>query len=205
MFKWYGAFPRRQQSVRMKITGYPWALPALLGGLLLLMTVAATPMAAQESDVRVNVGIAAAKPGDPIDIPLTLSGGEHGQVGSVVVHIGVPKRILSYTGMELGLAVELADGDVEVSAAEDKVDSSQTVVEFSAKGKSCIRPGILGYIKFDVSTSAVKGDVVLKLIDTKATTCEGAATQLAQGDDGQLAIFGLDEQIPVVGCFFFTH
>jgi hypothetical protein len=126
-------------------------------------------------------------------------------VGSVTVDIGVPKDILTYTGNERGLAVELADGVVEVTAEADKTDSSQTVVEFSAKASGCIRPGILGYVKFDVSTSAQKGDVVLKLLSTKATTCEGAATQLAQGDDGQLTIFALDEQIPVVGCFLFTH
>jgi len=205
MSKWHGVFPRHQQSVSMKAAWHPGALPVLMGSLFLFATVAATPVVAQDSGVRVNVGIAAAKPGDPIDIPLTLSGGENGQVGSVVVHIGVPMEILKYTGLERGLAVELADGEVEVTAANDKANASQTLLAFSAKGKSCIRPGILGYVKFDVSTSAQKGDVILKLIGTEATTCEGAATQLAQGDDGQLTIFALDEQIPVVGCFFFTH
>lgn len=179
---------------------------AATAGVLLLVALTAGTLAAQEtSGLRVNVGIAAAKPGEPIDIPLTLSGGEGGQVGSVMVHIGIPKKILSYTDLERGLAVELADGEVNVTSADDPADPSQTVLEFSAKGKSCIKPGILGYLKFDVSTDAKKGVVDLKLLDSKGTTCDGAALQLAKGDNGQLTIFALDEQIPVVGCFFFTH
>ncbi|HWP84327.1 MAG TPA: cohesin domain-containing protein [Terriglobia bacterium] len=172
---------------------------------MLVVSGAALPAAAQDSGLRVNVGIAAAKPGDPIDIPLTLSGGESGQIGSVVVHVGVPKKLLTYTEVERGLAVELADGEVTVATADDKSDSSQMVVDFSAKGKSCIKPGILGYLKFNVSTEAQKGDIALKLLGTEATACEGGPLQMAKGDDGQLTVFALDEEIPVIGCFFFSH
>jgi len=178
---------------------------AVLGGILAVAAFTPAPAQAQEGDVRINVGIAAAKPGDPIDIPLTLSGGENTQAGSILVHVGVPKKLLTYTDMERGLAVELADGELKVTTADDTVDSSQTVLEFSATGKSCIKPGILGYLKFNVSTDAQKGVIVLKLIDSKATACPNGNLQLAKGDDGQLTIFALDEQIPVVGCFFFTH
>jgi len=171
---------------------------------MLLVAFAAPPLAAQ-GDVRINVGIAAAKPGDPIDIPLTLSGGENAAVGSVIVHLSYPKKLLAYTDLERGLAVELADGEVKATVADDKDDSSQTALEFTASGKSPIKPGILGYLKFNVSTDATKGVIVLKLKDTKATTAQGGNMQLAKGDDGQLTIFAVDEQIPVVGCFFFTH
>ncbi len=176
---------------------------AVLGGAL-LFAVAAQPLLAQ-GDVKVNVGIAAAKPGDPIDIPLTLSGGENASVGSLVVHLSYPKKLLTYTDLERGLAVELADGEVKATVADDKSDASQTAMEFTANGKNPIKPGILGYLKFNVSNDATKGIIVLKLKDTKATSASGANVQLAKGDDGQLTIFASDEQIPVVGCFFFTH
>ena len=177
-----------------------------LGGALLILALAAWPSSAQdEGGVKVNVGIAAAKPGDPIDIPLTLSGNENTTVGSILMHVDVPKKLLTFTDSERGLAVELADGEVKVTASDDKNDSSQTMLEFSATGKTPIKPGILGYLKFTVSTEAQKGVIVLKVKDTKVTTAQGGPMQIALGDDGQLTIFALDEQIPVVGCFFFTH
>jgi hypothetical protein len=164
---------------------------------------ASTP--AQASDVRINIGVAAAKPGDSIDVPVTLSGKQDVEVRGLTVRIGVPKRVLTYKDKELGLAVELADGVLDVTAADDQGDSSQTVVVFSAKGQSCIRPGILGYFQFVISGSAQKGEVVLKLLDSEATTCADTAMELAKGDDGRLTLFAVDEEIPVVGCFLFTH
>jgi hypothetical protein len=164
-------------------------------------------LAAQEgaNDTRINVGIGAAKPGDPIDIPVTLSGGEQSQVGSVSIHVSFPKALLTFTEAERGLAVELADGDVKATLESDSDDPSQSSLELAATGKNPIKPGILAYMKFRVSTEAQKGEIILKLKDYKATTAQGDAMQLAQGDNGQLTIFGLDEDIPVIGCFFFTH
>ena len=205
MGSWIAALLFHERFSARKVIVNSRVALALMGGMVLFATLTARTAAAQEAVVRVNVGIAAAKPGDEIDMPLTLSGGENGQVGSILLHVGIPKKVLTYTDQELGLAVELADGVAEVTTKDDETDSSQTILEFSAKGQSCIKPGILGYLKFNVATDAPKGVIDLKLIDTKATTCEGGEMQLAKGDDGQLTIFALDEQIPVVGCFFFTH
>jgi cohesin domain-containing protein len=188
---------------RRMVGGFSFSAAAVAALLVLAATVA--PARAQDNEVRINVGIAAAKPGDPIDIPMTLSGGEKTEVGSVALHVGVPKKLLTYTDMERGLAVELADGELKVAASDDKSDPSQTVLEVTASGKNPIKPGILGYLKFSVSNDAKKGVITLKLIDSKATAAAGGAFQLAKGDDGQLTIFAADEQIPVVGCFFFTH
>jgi hypothetical protein len=163
--------------------------------------------AAQEgsSETKINIGIGAAKPGDPIDIPITLSGGEQGQVGSVNIHVSFPKALLTFTEAERGLAVELADGEVKATLGSDGDDSSQSSLELVTTGKSPIKPGIIAYMKFRVSTEAQKGEITLKLKDFKATAPKGDPMQLAQGDDGLLTIFALDEEIPVIGCFFFTH
>ena len=185
----------------------PWrAAIVLLGTFLLLVAVTAAPVMAQEKGtVRVNIGFAAGKPGDPIDVPVTLSGAEAVQVGRVLLHIGYPKYLLKYTGTEPGLAVELAEGDVEVSLADDPMNSSQTVLEFSATGTKCLKPGIIGYLKFTISNEAQKGSIVLKLEDSKAPECNGGDLAVASGEDGQITVFASDEEIPAVGCFFFTH
>jgi Cohesin domain len=193
-------------SRRLEIMQFSRGTVAIVAAALAGVALAARPAAAQDDNaVRVNIGIAAAKPGDPIDIPLTLSGNENVAAGSILMHIDFPKKLLTYTDSERGLAVELSDGEVKVTASDDKSDPTQTELEFSAKGKNPIKPGILGYLKFTVSDSAQKGIIVLKVKDTTATTPAGGNLQLAKGDDGQLTIFALDETIPVVGCFFFTH
>ena len=155
--------------------------------------------------LKVNVGIAAAKPGDPIDIPVTLSAPEQVQVQSLTGHISFPRATLSYTEVERGLAVDLADGEAKGVLQEDKNDSTLSILELSISGKEAIRPGILAYLKFRVSPDAQKGIVPLKLVDMKATMADGGPVQLAKGDDGEITLFATDEQIPVVGCFFFTH
>src|SRR5688500_4475479 len=86
----------------------PWRrVLAVMAGSLLALGLTSAPLVAQ-NDVKINVGIAAAKPGDPIDIPLTFSAGENIQAGSIVAHVAYPKALLEYTDMERGLAVELA-------------------------------------------------------------------------------------------------
>jgi hypothetical protein len=193
-------------SLKSNQVSFSKATLAMFVGALLMLVLAARPAAAQDdAGVRINVGIAAAKPGDPIDIPLTLSGNENATVGSVLMHVEVPKKLLTYTDSERGLAVELADGEMKVAASDDKNDATQTALEISMTAKSPIKPGILGYMKFIVSTDAQKGTIVLKVMDTKATAAGGGNMELAKGDDGQLTIFAMDETIPVVGCFFFTH
>ena len=180
---------------------------AIAAAVLAGVALAARPAAAQDDNaVRINVGIAAAKPGDPIDIPLTLSGNENSSSGPITMHVTFPKKLMTYTDSERGLAVELAEGEFKATASDDKDDATQTVLDISAGAKTCIKPGILGYVKFSVADSAPKGIITLKVKDTKAEKCGGGGDmQLAKGDDGQLTIFAADETIPVVGCFFFTH
>ncbi len=160
---------------------------------------------AEDNSVQLNVGVAAARPGEPIDIPVTLSGPEGTQLTSALVHVSFPNKFLNYTGSQKGLAVELADGDVQIATSPDKADSSQTVVEISVSSKSCVKAGILAYFSFQAAANTPKGDIPLKLVDYKATSCQGSPMQLARGDDGLITMFASEEEIPVLGCFFFTH
>ena len=155
--------------------------------------------------MKLNVGLSTAKPGEPIDIPLTLSKGDEPQVNRVVGEIGFPKDTLSFVDVELGLSGELSDVNVQAVEKEDPDDSKVSLLEVTISGEKPIRPGILAYIKFRVSTNAAKGTIVLELKNAKATTMEGKPVQMAEGRDGQVELFGLEEEIPVVGCFFFTH
>ena len=172
-----------------------------------LLTQALSAMQAGETghEVKLNVGLSTAKPGEPIDIPLTLSKGDEPQINMVMGEVSFPKNAFSFVDVELGLSGELSDASVQATEKEDPDDPEVSLLEVTISGEKPIRAGILAYMKFRVSENAPKGTLALELKSSKGTTVEGDSVQMAEGRDGQVELFGLDEEIPVVGCFFFTH
>ena len=79
------------------------------------------------------------------------------------------------------------------------------MLEISVSSKTCVKAGILAYFSFQAAANTPKGEIPLKLVDYKATSCQGSPMQLANGDDGLITMFASEEEIPVLGCFFFTH
>ena len=181
-------------------------LPGIVLRIAVVLCLAAAA-AAQESSpgTTFNIGYTAAKPGEPIDIPITLSGSDQPAIGSIRGEISFPKNIVSFTRGELGLAGELSDGQLVVSVKEGAGDEETGVLEFTLDGNSAIRPGILAYLKFRVSTDAQKGEYPLKIQALTATSPTGEPAALAKGKEGQVVMFGADEEIPAVGCFIFSH
>jgi len=158
---------------------------------------------ADNSQPRVNVGVSTAKPGDVIDIPITLSAADTVKVNTIVETVSFPKKVLSLTKTDLGLAGEQSQAEIKTDAKDGADENTDLVVTISSK--ELLKPGILAYLKFKVSPEAKKGTVVLKVLDSKVTANAGGNVEFAKGKDGEVTIFNLDEEIPVVGCFFFTH
>jgi len=164
------------------------------------------PAADEKTDqVRVNVGVSTAKPEDIIDIPLTLGVPEGTKVSSVTETVSYPKKVLSLTKVELGLAGEQSKAEVKQNVKDDAGDSNLTDLEVNISSSEGLKPGIMAYMKFKVDPSATKGSVAIKVVDSKATSDSGQPLQMAKGKDGEVSIFNKDEEIPVVGCFFFSH
>jgi len=187
-----------------RVAVYVWTF-GFLWACLSAKTAPAKQAEETEQEVRVNVGVLSAKPGEPIDIPLTLSGGEEPQLNAVVVEISFPKDMLSFVRTELGLSGELSKASVQATEKLDPEDSKVSLLEVTISGENPIRPGLLAYLKFRVSTSAAKGTFTLELRNSNATTVEGEPLQMTKGTDGQVELFGIDEEIPIVGCFIFSH
>jgi len=154
---------------------------------------------------RVNVGVSAAKPDDIIDIPLTLGTPEGVKVGSVIQTINFPKKILEFTKAELGLAGEQSEAEIKSDLKNDSGNPDLSLLVVSISSKAFLKPGILAYLKFKVSDDAKKGQVILKIVDSKISSPSGEPLQAAHGKDGEISLFNKDEEIPIVGCFFFTH
>ena len=161
-----------------------------------------SPAGAQEPIL--NIGMSTAKPGDPIDIPITLSGEEQPQMGAITVEITFPKAALHFVRGSAGLSGEMAEANVE-GTAEDASDPSMSSLTVSINAKKPIKPGILAYVHFRVATDAQKGKIALKALSIQAKTLDGGSQNLSKGRDGQVEVFARDETIPLIGCFFFTH
>lgn len=151
-----------------------------------------------------NIGTSTAKPGDPVDIPVTLSGTEQPQLGAITLELTFPKDALHFVRGSAGLSGEMAEASVE-GAAQDAAESGMSSLKVSINAKKPIKPGILAYVHFRVATEAQKGKIELKAQSVQAKTLEGGSQDLSKGRDGQIEVFGRDETIPLIGCFFFTH
>ncbi len=166
----------------------------------------ASAMQAEETGqaVKLNVGLSTAKPGEPIDIPLTLTKDDEPQVNRVGGEVSYPKDALSFVDVELGLSGELSYANVQATEKADPDDDKVSLLEVTVSGEKPIWPGIPAYLKFRVSANAAEGTIALELKNAKATTMEGEPVEIAEKRrTGRL--FGLEEEIPVIGCFFFTH
>lgn len=155
--------------------------------------------------VRINVGVSTAKPTDIIDIPLTLSTPDATKATSITETVSFPKDTLSLEKAELGLAGEQSQAEIKADVKADSSDPAASQVVVTISSKSPLKPGILAYMKFKVSDKAKKGTVVLKIVDSKADSSGGPTLTAVKGKDGEVTIFNSDEEIPVVGCFFFSH
>lgn len=164
---------------------------------------AIAPAGAQEPTL--NIGLSTAKPGDPVDIPLTISGNEQPQMGAIQLELTFPKDTLHYVRASAGLSGEMAGASVEGSVRDAPDVSGLSFLTISVEADQPIKPGILAYMHFRVSTEAEKGMVSLQARSVEAATLDGQPQPLVQGRDGEIEIFGLDETIPLIGCFFFTH
>ena len=182
------------------------ARPVLLS-LLILIACSPVPGVGQEkkAEPTLNVGFSTAQPGDPIDIPITLSGTEQPQTGLIAVELTFPKPALTFVRADAGLAGEMAEADIQGKVRDAPNDSKLSVLTISLSARKPVKPGIVAYLKFHVPTEAKKGRVQFKVLSVKAATLSGAPQPLTKGRDGAVEVYDRDEEVPQIGCFFFTH
>jgi hypothetical protein len=191
---------RRFLVLRFAVRARLWSV---LPGLILFACLGVIPLQAQGPTL--NLGTSTAKPGDPVDIPVTISGAEQPQMGSITLELTFPKDALHYVRASAGLSGEMAGAVVEGKPSDAPDAPGLSLLTVSIKAKQPIKPGILAYVHFRVATDAKKGMVPLKTRSVQAAALNAESQPLAKGRDGQVEIFDRDETIPLIGCFFFTH
>jgi hypothetical protein len=158
-----------------------------------------------ERDSVLSLDVAVGKPGDTIDVPVTLTAPEASQVAAVVLEISFPQKLLSFKKADAGPTAEMSETPVSAKVKADSDGAELSILELTVSGTNVIKPGILAYLKFTIAESAPKGTASIKIVSTKATSAAGAPVQVSKGTDGDVQVFDKNEEIPVVGCFFFTH
>ena len=126
-------------------------------------------------------------------------------MGSITVELTFPKATLRFVRASAGLAGEMAEANVQGTVRDAPDVSGLSLLTVTLTAKQPIKLGILAYLQFRVATDAPKGMVPLRDRSVQAASLDGQTQPLAKGRDGQVEIFERDEQIPLIGCFFFTH
>jgi hypothetical protein len=152
---------------------------------------------------RVDMGTMPLLAGDTADIPIGLSAPDTAKIKSLDVSISFPKKLVTFTKADQGLAAEQSQAEIKTKTTDGGSDLSTLEVAFTAPGQ--LKSGILAYFKFKVSVDARQGVISLKLLDVKGTAEGGAQVQIAKGKDGEIGVYNTTEEMPVVGCFFFSH
>ena len=176
----------------------------LLLGFLSLPTLGWSQRAGADQQARVSLGAIPLLAGDTADIPLILSAPETIKIASVVETISLPKKLVSFTKAVLGLAGEQSQAEINTKTTDGgSPDLSTLEVTITSKGP--MKAGVLAYLKFKVSPDARKGTITLKLLESKGTTESGGPVQITNGKDGAIGVFDTTEEMPIIGCFFFSH
>lgn len=176
----------------------------LLLGFLSLPTWGWSQRAAADQQPRISLGAIPLLAGDTADIPLLLSVPETSKIGSLTGTIGFPKKLVSFTKAVVGLAGEQSQAEINTKTADGSGPDLSTL-EITITSKGPMKAGVLAYLKFKVSPDARKGVITLKLLDVKGTNESGGPVQIAKGKDGDIGVYNTTEEMPIVGCFFFSH
>lgn len=160
---------------------------------------------APAQEAKVNIGAVAALAGDIVDVPLYFSAPDEVKIASLAATISFPRKSLSFTRAELGIMGQRSQAELETSTKDDRISPDLSLLEITISSKEPMKPGILTYLKFKVSVNATKGKFPLKLVNSKTASPSGDPVAMATGMDGAIAVYNTTEEMPLMGCFFFTH
>ena len=155
--------------------------------------------------VKVNLGTLPTLAGGTVDVPVYFSAPEAMKIASLTTTISFPRKLLSFTKAELGIMGQQSQAELQTGAKDDNTSADLSLLQLTVSSKESMKQGILAYLKFDVSVNATKGKIPLNLVDFKAVSSSGVPVSIAKGMDGAIEVYNTTEEMPVVGCFFFSH
>lgn len=197
--------------------------------LALVYALFATPSRAQVSllplpqNPEVELGEAQGHPGGSVMVPLSLTPGKAGPLGTLTLEIEYVSNSVMFDKVSLALAMELADAQLQANVSEGKPnDKGLPMAKLKAVAslkvpapKEGLPEGVLGYLVFQIKDTAKPFTIKLTPLEIAAEDISKPPKKVAGvvARPGAITIeipheTGEDiapELNPEVGCFFFTH
>ena len=185
---------------------------ALLLSALWILPAALLAQAANGQGTRIALGSVSGVAKSQVMVPLYLTPDPPGtKVGSISATITFETKAVTFLKAEEGFLLDGVNADFEADLQQDADDPNKSILrlEVATEGdeRKALREGLILSLIFRVNDDAADGTVVplvveqfaAKGIDTPPSTIEPLVSQ-----DGTIEVI-LEDALPYVGCFFFTH
>lgn len=159
---------------------------------------------------RLTLGSASGEPGTAVVVPIYFTPAEQSAIGSTTVTINFVSKNLKFSKVDLAAAAE--QGNVEIKTATEMgkndqgLETTTLTVDASVPAGSgkAIPSGLLGYITFSVSQTAVPATISLRAEARGKSAGDGSPAKDIRAFGAQVEVLAEGEG-GMVACFFFTH
>ena len=154
---------------------------------------------------KVDLGMGQAAPGAVVSIPAILKAPDAVDVGTVVLEIAFPSKLLSFEKVSKAIAAEAANAEVTAVVLPQDGQSEKTVVDITVKAEKggFIPNGSMLDLFFKVSPEAPKKDTITVENTPEVSTNGDPPNKVpVVGDPGEIIVA---ETTLVFGCFFYMH
>ena len=167
---------------------------------------------ASDGGTRVSLGSVSGVAKTQVMVPLYLTPDPPGmKVGSISATIGFETKAVSFVKVEKGFLLDGVNADFEAEIQQDanSPDKSLLHLEVATQGaeRKALREGLIVSLIFRVNDDAPDGTVVdlaIEQVGAKGIDAPPTAIEPLSAEGGTIEVI-LEDALPYVGCFFFTH
>lgn len=171
----------------------------------------ASPQAAVDpkTTTRLTLGSTSGEPGTSVVVPIYFTPAEQMPVGQARLTINFVSKNMKFSKIDLGAAAELGNVELKTESKdgtnEAGLETTTLTLNAAVPGGSgkAIPSGLLGYISFEISKTAVPANISLRA-DATASLASGGAAKDVRAFGAQVEVLAEGEG-GMVACFFFTH
>ena len=182
---------------------------ATIGAFAAQQQAAGQPPVDPKTTTRLTLGSTSGEPGTSVVVPIYFTPAEQFPVASATLNINFVSKNMKFSKLDVGAAAELGNVNLKSETRDSKneqgLDTTTLTIAASVpegSGKS-IPSGLLGYVSFDISKTAVPANISLRAEASGQLTAGGAAKDM-RAFGAQVEVLAEGEG-GMVACFFFTH
>lgn len=170
---------------------------------------AAQPVVDPKTTTRLTLGSTSGEPGTSVVVPIYFTPAEQNPVGQTTLTINFVSKNMKFAKVDLGVAAEQGNVNLKTETKDGKneqgLETTTLTIRAAApegSGKT-IPSGLLGYVSFDISKTAVPANISLRA-EASAKLPSGEPARDVRAFSAQVEVLAEGEG-GMVACFFFTH